>query len=163
MSTSISIETKEVEKMISTLLKRVERPKPLMENLYKWINSLTKKMFTGKRPDNNTVRGVKWPKLAEKTVNRKKQLVKQGKAIATRPMVQTGKLRDSLKKITETEKGFVYGTNLTTTSGFKYPGFHNSTRFPFLFVKKNEFAQIQKMAVDFLNGKLKGFNSYTKG
>jgi phage gpG-like protein len=163
---SIDIETKEVEVMLSRLLNKVERPKPLMKNIQRLVNALTKKMLhlRGKRPDNGPVRGVQWPKLKESTIKAKRAKVKAGTAIvAERPMVETGELRDTLKILSEDSDGsFVYGTRTKSKKGFNYPGFHNKGRFPFLFLRKEDFNQISKMTVDYLEEKMKSFKSYMK-
>ena len=41
-----------------------------------------------------------------------------------------------------------------------YPGFHNTGKFPFIFLTKTDYAQIQKMTVDYLDGVMKSFKSY---
>jgi len=159
---TVSIETKEVEDMLKELLKKVQRPKKLMFNIQRYVGAITTKMFHGRRPDSSAVRGVIWPKLLESTVQAKKAKIKRGKAIATRPMVETGEGRDSLKILESKENGFVYGTKIKTKKGFAYMAFHNHGRFPFLFLKKEDFIVIQRMTIDFLNEKLSTFKSYIK-
>jgi len=160
----IQIETKEVQTMLNRLLKKVENPKKLMRNVQRWINYLTMKMFRGARPDNSQVRGVKWPQLADSTLQQKRAKVKRGASlVAARPMVDTGTLRDSLKVLQEDKDGgFIYGTKTKSKKGFSYPGFHNAGRFPWLFIRKTEFPQMQQMTVDYLEGKIKSFKSYAK-
>lgn len=161
---TMSLETKEVETMIKALLKKVNNPAPLMKVLKRWMHSQTMKMFRGKRPDTKGVRGVKWPKLKPATLKAKKALVKRGKAIvAHRPMVRTGELRDSLKVLESSKKGFVYGTRVKSKKNFPYPGHWNKGKFPWLFLNKQDYAQMAKATTDYLKGKLKGHKSYTKG
>lgn len=162
---SIEFETKEVESMIKGLLKKVHNPEKLMRTFKRWIHVQTMLMLGEgmPRPDKGMVRGVKWPKLKESTVKQKKALVKRGKAIvAERPMVRTGDFRDSLKVLESNKKGFVYGTRIKK-NGFAYPGHHNKGNFPWLFLNKQDYAQMAKATTDYLKGKLKGYKSYTKG
>ena len=159
----IIMETKEVEGMLKRLLSRVENPRRLIETLKKWVHSQTMLMFRGRRPDNSIVRGVKWPKLKPETVKHKKALVKRGKAIvADRPMVRTGRMRDSLKVLSSDGKGFVYGTNTKSKKGFPYPGHWNTKKFPWLFLTKKDYAQLTKATIDYLNGHLKSFKTYIR-
>ncbi len=160
---SIEFETREVESMIKGLLKKVHNPVKLMKTLERWIHAQTMKMFRGRRPDKGMIRGVKWSKLKESTVKAKKALVKRGKAIvAARPMVRTGRTRDSLKVLESNKKGFVYGTRVKE-KGFAYPGHHNKGNFPWLFLNKQDYAQMAKATTDYLKGKLRNYKSYTKG
>lgn len=154
---SIHFETKEVNRMINTLLNRVERPRVLLKNVQRWIKYLTMKMFRGRRPDTGGVRGVRWPKLKKSTIAFKKS---QGARQPNRPMVYTGKLRDSLKVLQENEKGFVFGTRIKSERGFPYGGFHNKNRFPFLFLRREDFLQIQQMTIDYLNGEMTKAKKY---
>jgi hypothetical protein len=160
----IQMESREVERLIQGLLNKVERPKPLLKNAQRWIKATTMKMFRGKRPDTSGVRGVMWPKLKESTIRAKKAKVKRGTAIvADRPMVETGKMRDSIKVLQESERGFLFGTRIKSKKNFDYPGFHNAGRFPFLFLNRQDFNQIVKMTVDYLKDKLKSAKFYVKG
>jgi phage gpG-like protein len=157
----ISFETEEAQKNISNLIGRVENPKPLLNLLQRWLHAQTIKMFIGRRPDNTIVRGVKWPKLKPSTIKNKKNRVKRGKSIvASRPMVDTGKLMGSLKVLSKNKNGFVYGTNAKSKKGFNYPGHWNASRFPWLFLTKNDYNQMVKATIDFLNNKLKTFKNY---
>jgi len=159
---NIEFETKEVESMIKQLLRKVENPKKLMSTLERWIHAQTMKMFRGRRPDKASIRGVKWPALQPSTVKQKKALVKRGKAIvADRPMVRTGKLRDSLKVLEKNNKGFVYGTRIKK-KGFAYPGHWNAEKFPWLFLRKQDYAQMAKATTDYLKDRLKNYKHYTK-
>lgn len=161
---SIQFETKEVESMIKALLKKVNNPRKLMKTLERWIHAQTMKMFRGRRPDKTSIRGVKWPRLKDSTVKAKKALVKRGKAIvADRPMVRTGELRDDLKTLQSNKRGFEYGTRLKSRKNFPYPGHWNRGKFPWLFLKKQDYAQMALATTDFLKGKLKNFKAYTKG
>ena len=163
-SLSIELETKEVEAMLTGLLRKVEKPKPLMKNIQRLVRALTMKMFRGRRPDTAAVRGVKWPKLKPETIKAKRAKVKRGKSlVAARPMVDTGRTRDSLKVLSEfPDGGFVYGTRTKTRKGFSYPGFHNKGRFPFIFLRKEDFDQITSMTVDYLEGVMKNFKNYMR-
>lgn len=163
-SLDIHIETKEVETMLQGLLGKVERPKILLKNVQRYVHAQTTKMFRGRRPDTSGVRGVKWPKLKASTIKAKRAKVARGKGlVAARPMVDTGKTRDTLKVLESNKKGFVYGTKTKSKKGFAYPGHHNKGKFPFIFLTKTDFAQITKMTVDYLNSVMKTFKSYTKG
>lgn len=152
---TVQFETKEVEKLIQGLLDKVQRPKPLLKQISRYIHAMTMKMFRGRRPDNFAVREIHWPHLKESTIKAKKAKIKRGVSIATRPMVDTGAGRDSIGILKEEPKGFLYGTNIKSNKGFPYMGFHNVGRFPWLFLTKKDYAQIQKMTIDFLKGVLK--------
>ncbi len=161
---TIDLETKEVQTMLNKLLRKVENPKKLMRNVQRWLHYLTMKMFRGRRPDTTGVRGVKWPKLARSTVKSKKAKVKRGRSIvAARPMVDSGELRDSLKVLEEDRfGGFVYGSRKKSKEGFSYGGHHNAGKFPWLFIKRREYTQIQSMVVDYLEDKMRNFKTYAK-
>lgn len=162
-SISIEIETKEVEAMLTRLLKKVERPAVLLKNIERLVHALTMKMFRGRRPDTAPVRGVKWPKLKESTLKAKRAKVKRGKSIvAARPMVDTGKTRDTLKVLNRDSKGFTYGTRTKSNRGYPYPGHWNKSKFPFLFFTKTDFAQLSRMTVDYLDGVMKSFKNYMR-
>ncbi len=148
--------------MIDSLLAKVKKPKKLLKNIQRWIHALTMKMFRGKRPDNAPVRGVKWPHLAPSTMKAKKAKVRRGKAIvAARPMVESGRTRDTLKVLGESGSGFEYGTRQKSKKGFAYPGYHNKGKFPFIFISRREYIQIERMVVDYLKDKMSNFKSYT--
>lgn len=160
-SLSIDFETKETVKKIDILLKRVGSPKELMTTLKRWIHAETMRMLRGRRPDKIPIRGEKWKPLKESTVKQKKALVKRGKAIvADRPMVRTGKLRDSLKVLNSNLKGFEYGTRVKSKKGFAYPGFHNAANFLWLFLRERDYQQMALATTDYLKGKLKNFKTY---
>lgn len=164
MSTGLNIdfETTQVEKAIAKTISKLNNPTPLLNLMKRWIHAQTMKMFIGRRPDRTPVRGVSWPRLKQSTINQKKQLVKKGKAlVADRPMVRTGKLRDSLKVLQSNKNGFTYGTTAKSKKGFQYPGHWNIGKFKWLFLNKNDYAQIVKMTVDFLKDRLKNHKNYT--
>jgi hypothetical protein len=157
---SIHYESAEVQAMTNRLLGKVQHPGPLMNTIKRYTKAITMKMFRGRRPDNAPVRGVRWPKLKDSTIKSKKAKMKRGKAIATRPMVETGKTRDSLKVLESSKRGFLFGTR-HTNKGFPFPGMHNAGRFPFLFYEKKDYAQMVRMTIDHLKDSLKGFKSYS--
>ncbi len=160
----IQADTAQVEQMVQGLLNKVERPKPLLKLMQRWMLAVTMKMFRGRRPDTAPVRGVKWPKLKESTIKAKKARVKRGKSVvAARPMVDTAKLRDSIKVLEEGRKGFLFGSRVRSDKNFPYPAHHNAGKFPWLFLTKKDFDQITKMTVDFLKDNLKSSRFYTKG
>ena len=160
---SIEVETAEVERMLRGLLKKVAKPKPLLKNIQRLVHALTMKMFRGKRPDTSGVRGVKWPKLKRSTIRSKRAKVARGKSlVAARPMVDSGRTRDSLKILSQDADGFVYGTNVKSKKGFPYPGHHNKGKFPFLFLRGEDFLQMESMTVDYLEGVMKNFKNYMR-
>ncbi len=169
-SLDIHIETKEVETMLQGLLKKVENPKKLMKLLRRVTLALTMNMFTATpRPDTKGRRGVKWPKLKQRTINRRKAILANPKSkiklagkATSRPMVMTGKLRDSIKVLEENKRGFAIGTREKTKKGFAYPGYHNKGRFPFLFLSKQDLVMFQSATIDFLQDNLKSFKNYMK-
>jgi len=159
---SMQLESKEVESLIKTLLDRVERPKKLLDKVEKYVKAVTMQMLKGSRPDTKGRRGIKWPKLKKSTVKQKKALVASGNAIvAARPMVRTGKMRDSIKTLSRSAKGFLFGTRIKSKD-FAYPGFHNKGRFPWLFLTQKDYAQISKMVTDHLKGELKRHTHYVR-
>jgi hypothetical protein len=150
------VETREVEQMLTTLIQRTKNPGPLLKQVERYINVVTLGMFfKTPRPDTGGRRGILWPKLKWSTIARKRQLVKQGKAIsADRPLVETGKMRDSIRVLSRSSNGFVYGTDVKSKDGFNYPGFHNESR-PWLFLTNDDFQVIGQMAADHISGTLK--------
>jgi len=167
----ITVDDRQVQKMIGNLLNKVERPKPLMSKIERYVNAITFQMFDGKRPDTSGVRGVKWKKLAPSTIKQKKALAKRGGLASgtapRRPLVRTGKMRDSLKVLKRSDRGFEYGTRLKSKKGFPYPGVHNAggkngrpPQRPWIFLTRDDFAQIASMTVDFLEDVRKSFRKY---
>lgn len=160
----ITIDDREVYDMINTLIRRIDNPQPLLKTIGRYIRALTKQMFVGKRPDTSTVRGEKWDKLAESTLNNKKQLRAKGLMIGNpaRPLVRTGKLKDDLlseRAIKIKGKGLEYGTERKSNKGFPYPGIHqiggkNLPARRWLFLTKSELNQIAHSTKDFILGKL---------
>jgi len=160
----IIIEDKGTHEMLEGLLKRLQHPEPLIKTLARYTRALTMQMFRGKRPDKSSIRGKTWGPLAEKTILQKRVLMKAGKAIvADRPLVRTGKLRDSLSSDSAIKiypKGFSYGTNVVSKKGFSYPGFHQvgDDRVParrWLFLRKEELYQMTVTTRDWIENKLK--------
>ena len=80
--------------------------------------------------------------------------------IADRPLVRTGKLRDSLAvsgAVKIYPRGLVYGTTLRSRKGFPYPGFHQvgDNRVParpWLFITRRELFEIAVETRRFLEG-----------
>jgi phage gpG-like protein len=161
-SASIEFDTREVEKMTTELLRKVQHPQKLLRLLERVVNAVTKKMFRGRRPDNAVVRGVKWQKLKTSTIKSKRARKKSGKTIAIRPMVDSGELRDSLKILSHGKTGFIYGTRKKSKRGFDYPA-HQAKRFPWLFLTKKDFLQFERATIDFLNDSLKNYKTYVTG
>lgn len=165
---TITFEKREAEAMIQRMLSRVQHPKKMVTTWERYVAAVTNQMFHGRRPDTSAVREVKWPKLARSTIEQKAALRKRGLAIEIqRPLVRTGEMRDSLKVLKETEKGFVYGTRVRSKKGFPYPGLHNVgggnvPQRKWLFLNNTDWRQIVQIAIDFLKDELKSFSSYTK-
>lgn len=165
---TITFEKREAEAMINRLLRRVKNPKKLVKTWEKYVHAVTMQMFRGRRPDTSGKRGVRWPNLAPKTVQQKAALRKRGRAIEIhRPLVRTGEMRDSLKVLKETNKGFVYGTRQKSKKGYNYPGIHNrgEGKIPqrkWLFLTDHDWRQIVKMTIDFLKGEIKSYRSYVE-
>lgn len=157
---NLDMDTRDVDRMLGRLLNRVEQPAPLMKQVEKYVHAVTKQMFRGRRPDTTGKRGVRWPPLAESTKWRKR-----AKGYADRPLVATGKMRDSLRVLRRASKGFKYGTTVKSRKGFAYPGLHNvgGPKVPqrrWLFLTRKDYTQMAQMAVDFLEGRLKGWRRY---
>lgn len=164
---TIEFESKDVERLLSKILFKVKKPARLMRQLQRYVNAVTRQMFRGRRPDNGGVRGQKWAKLKKSTIEQKAALRKKGRAIQIhRPLVRTGRMRDSLRVLRKQLKGFVYGTGVRK-KGFPYPGIHQvgseKTNLParkWLFLTRKDLRQMIKMATDHIRGRLRGHNKY---
>lgn len=160
---TIEFESKDVEKLLTKILKRVSNPRPLMKTLERYVHAQTMLMFRGRRPDTTGVRGQRWPKLKKSTIQQKLAMQKNGKAIASkRPLVRTGEMRDSLKVLVRSQKGFVYGSKTISQKGFPYPGIHQvgtkDGRLParkWLFLTKQDLSQMIKTTIDYIKGRLR--------
>jgi phage gpG-like protein len=168
---NVTVDNQEVLQMIENKLRLLNKPEPLLQNFGRYSRAVTFQMFNGQRPDTAPVRGESWNPLDIKTVARKRSLMSKGEAIASdRPLVLTGELRDSLtsdKAIKIHAKGMEYGTDVTSKSGFPYPGVHQvgSGDIPqrrFLFWTDTDLQQMLRMALDFIENKLRGFQSYVR-
>jgi len=160
---TITVEQKDVDRMLNRLIKKLDNPKPLLKELSRYVRALTMKMFVGRRPDNTMVRGVKWDRLKDSTLKQKRALVKRGKAVASdRPLVRTGKMRGSLKSdsaIKMQKNGFTYGTDVRSEKGFPYPGLHNKgdgkiPKRKWLFLTMDELNQMAHATKQYLDGTL---------
>lgn len=166
----VRFDDREVKKLIDKLSIRVKKPKPLFETIGRYVMSATMLMFRGKRPDTGGVRGVKWDKLAQSTLKNKAAAKARGKAIEIdRPLVRTGKLRDSLARksaLTVSDRGLTYGTNVKSDGNFPYPGMHNvgsnnagknkNIKIParrWLFLTKSDLQQILFTTKEWLEGR----------
>jgi phage gpG-like protein len=161
----VTIDDREVYAMIERLIKRIDNPAPLLQTVGRYIRVLTKKMFTGARPDTQGVRGEKWDKLAESTLAHKKQLRAKGQSIGNpaRPLVRTGMLKDDLlskRAIKIKGKGLEYGTDRKSNMGFPSPAIHQvgGRILParrWLFLRREELMQIAQTTREYLMGMLK--------
>ena len=163
---TIKFEDAEVESMIKKLLRRVHNPKKLMLQVQKYVHAVTMQMFHGGRADTRSKRGQVWKKLKPETLKQKAALKKRGMAIEIqRPLVRTGAARDSLKVLSSQAKGFTYGTNIKSKTGFPYMGAHQKGAPPIpqrksIFLGNHDLRQVIKMTVDYLKGieiKYKGY------
>ena len=166
---TIKFEDAEVERMVVRLLKRVRNPKKLMAQVKKYVHAVTMQMFSGVRPDTRTKRGQTWKKLKPETIKQKAALKKRGLAIEIhRPLVRTGKARDSLKVLEDHPKGFTYGTKIKSKGGFPYMGVHQkgdakNPQRKSIFLNNTNLRQIIKMTVDYLKGVEVKYKGYVKG
>jgi len=163
---TIKFEDAEVESMIIKLLRRVKSPKKLMLEVQKYVHAVTMQMFSGGRADTRSKRGQVWEKLKPETLKQKAALKKRGLAIEIhRPLVRTGAARDSLKVLSSQAKGFTYGTEIKSKTGFPYMGVHQkgdakNPQRKSIFLNNLDLRQVVKMAVDYLKGieiKYKGY------
>lgn len=167
---SVTYDDTQHQRLIGKLLAKVQRPKKLMNLVERYTNAVTMQMFRGRRADTVGKRGQKWPKLAKSTIEQKRKLKKDGGATQIhRPLVRTGRLRDSLKVIQRQPKGFVYGTQLRSPKGALYGGIHNkggsNGRPPqrkWLFFTKQDTRQMVKMIIDYLKDRLKNHSKYVR-
>lgn len=147
---TVEIETKQVTDALTEMVKKLEHPKSLLKIIADYLEASTKKMFRGPRPDHQEVDGIKWPELAEGTINQKKS---QGYPL--RPMVRTGEGRDSIEVLELSENRLVYGTKITTDKGFPYMAHHNSNRFPWLFLNAKRYNEILTLTIGWLKDQKK--------
>jgi len=150
----IKLKTKVVESFIATMLRNLPNVKKLLRLVLNHVKAQTREMFR-KRPDKRNVRGVRWPENAQSTVDRKKALMKVGKAIASRPMIETGEGRDSLRVLRESKTGFVFGTDKKRKDGFAYLAHHNSGKYPFIFLNDEDKAKFEVLLIDHLKNCMK--------
>lgn len=149
-----------VNAVLAKALKELHEPKPLMNKLKQYVKMVTMKMFVGRRPDNTTVREVTWPPLAESTLWAKRAARKRPGSVvieSDRPLVRTGKMRDSIRVLAENKTGFLFGSDVRSQKGYPYPGVHNvggkNGRPPqrkWLFLTRNDFAQMLVMTRDWI-------------
>ena len=162
---SIQHETDNAVYEIEKLLRKVHNPNKLLKSIQKYINYVTRKMFTDKRADTaGGKRGVQWKKLEPKTIDRKISALKNGKLTGTgnprRAMIFSGNLKFSHKVLRNFKRGFVYGTLIKSKKGFNYDGYHNDFNFPWLFLTQKDMIQMSTMIKDFLQGKLNRLKTY---
>lgn len=168
MADEITIEFKdeEVQKLLNKLIKRLSKPQKLIRQMERYVHAITLKMFHGRRADTMGVRGVNWEKLTPSTKKQKAALAKRGMAVEiNRPLVRTGKMRDSIGVIKKGLKGFVYGTEVRSNSGFPYPGAHqagggNLPQRKFIFLNRNDLRQLVRMSIDFIKNREFGYKKY---
>ena len=166
---TIKFEDAEIESLVKRLLRRVKNPMKLMKGVKRYVPAVTMQMFRGTRPDTRGKRGQTWAKLKPATIRQKAALRKRGLAIEIhRPLVRTGKARDSLKVLEDHPKGFVYGTKVKSKDGFPYMGVHQkgAGKIPqrkSIFLNEHNLRQIIKMTVDYLKGIEVQYKAYTKG
>ena len=159
---TIDFDSKEVETLLNIFLQRVKNAEKLMKMLKRYVRALTINMIQSKfaRPDNKPVRGVTWPKISKST-----RVKKLKKIQPLRPLVATGAFRRSIRVLSSTANGFIFGTRKKSSKGFPYPAAHNSgtTKMPqrkWLFLTRNELRQMVKMTIDHIKGQLKTSKSY---
>ena len=151
-NSAVSIDTRNVTKMLVGLLVKMENPSPFVNDVLRYVKAVTMMMFR-KRPDNAPVRGVSWPKLAKTTLRQKITLEQ-----ARRPLIATGAMRESIRVLYKIKTGFVYGSLLRSADGFSFPAAHNvggSTpgrppKREWLFLNKEDYGQMLSMAIQYL-------------
>lgn len=160
----VTIDNRETFAMIEGLIRKIERPEPLLKIIGSYIQAQTSKMFRGIRPDTSGVRGEKWEPLKKSTVFKKRALAKRGLIAGNpnRPLVETGALRDDLmapRAIKIERKGLVYGTDRTNSKGFSYPAVHQTGSLKkhipkrrWLFLNNDELNQIANTVKQWLDG-----------
>lgn len=161
---NVTIDNSETFAMIENLIRKIERPEPLLKDVGKYIQSETNKMFApGSRPDHGAVRGERWPVLAESTIFKKRAMHKRGKLVGNapdKPLVESGALRDDLsspRAIQVKNKGLIYGTERRNKKGFLYPAMHqivgkNLPQRRWLFLNETNLNQICSMVKSFIEG-----------
>ena len=165
---TISFEDEQVERLIIRLLRKVKSPKKLMDQVKRYVHAVTMQMYRGERPDTKAKRGQTWAKLKPETIRQKAALKRRGKAIEIhRPLVRTGKARDSLKVLQDNPKGFIYGTKIRSNKGFPYMGVHQkgdskNPQRKSIFLNRHDLRQVVKMTIDYLKDKEFGFKKYVK-
>lgn len=162
---TIKIDSVDTLRKIEKLLTRIEDPRPLLTLVGREIQKETDKMFTGPRPDKSSVRGEPiWKPLLPDTIRKKKQSGKV-RGEADRPLVETGKLRNNLRKdraIKINKTNMTYGVTMRK-KGFDYPGIHQMPNNKFtpqrrwLFLNKANLIQIMNITkawIEFKRGSL---------
>lgn len=151
----MDFENAEIVQMVSKLEGRVKNPEPFLRRVAKYVQKNTMQMFS-KRPDLHQVRTVRWKPLAKSTIEAKRRAKKEGRAIATtRPLVFTGKLKESLASVNAIQisgKNTTYGTDLPFAQYHQRGGTKLPKR-PFLFITKSERNEIGRMIKKYLDGK----------
>jgi hypothetical protein len=169
---SITVDNASTLRMIEDKLKVLQNPYPLLKNYGRYSKAITFQMFSGRRPDTVGIRGEKWNPLKIETLKQKRNLLSKGEAVAAdRPLVRTGTLMNSLMSEMSVKikgKGMEYGTDVKSDKGFPYPGLHQvgddkNPQRRFLFWTDNDLQQMLKMAIDFIEIKLRDFQAYIHG
>jgi phage gpG-like protein len=160
----VTIDNRETFAMIENLIRKIERPEPLLQTVGKYIQTETNKMFaSGSRPDHSAVRGEKWPVLAESTIFKKRSMHKRGKLVGNspdKPLVESGLLRDDLaapRAIKIENGGLVYGTERRNKKGFLYPAMHQTggkdlPKRRWLFLTETDLNQICNTVKQWIDG-----------
>ncbi len=171
---TVTIDNTETLAMIEGLIRKIEKPEPLLKVIGKYIQAETKKMFVGKRPDTSGVRGVKWPKLAKSTIQKKisNKVSGLGNQVgaARRPLVASGLMKADLlnpRSIEINKNGLRYGTDMVNVYGFPYPSVHQTVtdlipQRRFLFVNETDLNQICNTVKQWLEGDKSTFTEMKK-
>ena len=160
---SVTCDNREALADIERKIGVLNNPYPLLKKIMLYSMAMTRKMFFGPRPDNSSVRGEFWPKLAESTIKAKRAMAKRKGTETDRPLVLSGEMRNSLMNESAIKiqgKGATYGTEVLSENGFPFPGVHQEGAPPvpqrrFLFWTNEDMKNILTMCVDFVDQKLR--------
>lgn len=133
--------------------KMANNRKELWKQVRKYLKKITMVMFK-KRPEKQSVRGVRWPKPSAKY---KLSKFLDPKAISSRSMVYTGALKKSIRTLKRNNDGIMYGTNINQNGDY-YAAHHDrgksvkGGRFQFMFLEKiKDFKELSKLTINWLN------------
>lgn len=147
----VVFEHAEVDLMLSGLSRKIKNPRPFLQQVGDYIQKQTMRMFRGPRADRQMVRGITWAPLKPSTIKQKR-----AKGWTDRPLVADGKLMRDLSSPGAIK---ISGKDLTYGSTIDYAKYHQEgtpkmARRKFVFLNKQDRAEITKLFQKFIRGKV---------